>query len=230
MRFTQAYVSAPFCCPSRAGIMTGRYQTRFGPELNVAGKRNLELLVGLPIQERTMASQLKNLGYATGMVGKWHLGGTERFHPLNRGFDEFYGFLHEGQFYYPPPYRGGLKHLRTSEPPYDENNPLLRGHYLIEESSYLTHALGREACSFIDHRRWRYGQNIALRRDNFKLVRQGQGNTDFQLFDLSKDVTETDNLATSRISLRNSLLEELGSINRQMVAPLWSGAKSPARG
>lgn len=61
----------------------------------------------------------------------------------------------------------------------------------IEESSYLTDALGREACSFIGRRRWRYGQNIALHQDSSKLVRQGQGNTDLQLFDLPKDVTET---------------------------------------
>jgi len=150
VRFTQGYVSAPFCCPSRAGLMTGRYQTRFGHELNVVGKRNLDPGIGLPLEERTMANHFQQAGYRTGLIGKWHLGSAEKFHPLNRGFDEFYGFLHEGHFYYPPPYRGALTRLRTNEPPYDENNPLLRGRDPIEENSYLTDALGREASAFID--------------------------------------------------------------------------------
>ena len=146
VRFTNGYVSAPFCCPSRAGLMTGRYQTRFGHEMNVVGKRNLDPKIGLPLTEKTMANHFQDAGYRTGLIGKWHLGG----HPMDRGFDEFYGFLHEGHFYYPPPYRGAVTRLRDNEPPYDDDNPLMRGRNVVEERSYLTDALGREASSFIE--------------------------------------------------------------------------------
>ncbi|MEW6306442.1 MAG: sulfatase-like hydrolase/transferase, partial [Verrucomicrobiota bacterium] len=173
VRFTNGYVSAPVCCPSRAGLMTGRYQTRFGHELNAIGAQNLEPHVGLPLTETTLASALKQAGYATGMVGKWHLGGSERFHPLQRGFDSFYGFLHEGHFFLPPPYPGATSflrtnalppdtgprltaghiiwssHLRHNEPPYDVNNPILRGTQPITETDYLTDAFTREATAFI---------------------------------------------------------------------------------
>lgn len=151
VRFTQGYVSAPFCCPSRAGLMTGRYQTRFGHEMNAVGKTNLNPNVGLPVTETTMAAHLKQAGYATALVGKWHLGASDpKFHPQQRGFDEFFGFLQEGHFYFPPPYRGGLTRLRPNEPPYDDSNPLLRGTETIEEKEYLTNAFAREAVSFID--------------------------------------------------------------------------------
>ncbi len=150
VRFTQGYVSAPVCCPSRAGLMTGRYQTRFGHEMNSVGKTNLNPAVGLPLTERTLAEHLKEAGYATGLVGKWHLGTAPEKQPQRRGFDEFFGFLHEGHFYYPPPYRGALTRLRTSEPSYDDNNPLLRGTDPVAEKEYLTDAFAREAVSFVD--------------------------------------------------------------------------------
>lgn len=106
VRFTQGYATAPYCTPSRAELLTGRYQTRFGHELNVVGAQNLDQNVGLPLSETTLAERLQKAGYATGCIGKWHLGANEKFHPQPRGFDEFYGFLHEGHFYQPPPYDG----------------------------------------------------------------------------------------------------------------------------
>lgn len=149
VKFRQGYVTAPYCCPSRAGLLTGRYQTRFGHELNVVGKRNLDPAIGLPASELTLGERLQKAGYRTGLFGKWHLGGAETYHPQRRGFDEFYGFLHEGHFFVPPPYRGAVTRLRDNEPPYDDNNPVLRGKDPVEEKEYLTDALAREAESFI---------------------------------------------------------------------------------
>jgi arylsulfatase A-like enzyme len=150
VRFTNGYVSAPYCAPSRAGLLTGRYQTRFGHERNVVGEMNLDPKIGLPLIETTFADRLKAAGYVTGAFGKWHLGAAPQFHPQGRGFDEFFGFLHEGHFYLPPPYKGGTTRLRPNEPPYDERNPLLRGAQTVEERLYLTDAITREATAFID--------------------------------------------------------------------------------
>jgi len=173
VRFTNGYVSAPVCSPSRAGFMTGRYQTRFGHEFNAIGVQNREEDIGLPLQEKTLADLLKREGYATGLVGKWHLGASRAYQPLRRGFDEFYGFLHEGHFYVPPPYRGVMTwfrvsslpeeagerlirgnyvfstHMGNTEPPYDRENPILRGFQPVDESKYLTDAWAREAVAFI---------------------------------------------------------------------------------
>jgi arylsulfatase A-like enzyme len=95
LRMTQGYVSAPLCSPSRAGLMTGRYQTRFGHENNSMGKEG-----GLPLSETTLADRMKSLGYATCAVGKWHLGtGSDRL-PMARGFDDYYGVLgNPGSFF-----------------------------------------------------------------------------------------------------------------------------------
>ena len=178
VRCTAGYVTASFCTPSRAGLLTGRNQTRFGHELNVVGRQNLDPAIGLPLTEKTLADHLKARGYATGLVGKWHLGATEPFHPQRRGFDEFFGFLHEGHFYVPgPPWSGVTTwlrtnalppgsgprltqgdvilstHLKTTEPRYDDHNPLLRGTQPVTEREYLTDALARESVAFIGRHR-----------------------------------------------------------------------------
>jgi arylsulfatase A-like enzyme len=98
IRFTQGYVSGPYCSPTRAGLMTGRYQTRYGHEFNPGPMRSG---TGLPLSETTMATRLKALGYATCCVGKWHLGYDPEFRPMNRGFDEFYGTLANTPFIKP---------------------------------------------------------------------------------------------------------------------------------
>lgn len=179
VRFTDGYVSAAYCSASRAGFMTGRYQTRFGYEFNPIGAQNESPVAGLPRSEKTLARLLHDTGYATALIGKWHLGGHANFHPYRRGFDEFFGFTHEGHYFVPPPYHGVTTmlrrralpgkqqgrwtspnrrlvlstHMGNDEPAYDANNPILRGSQPVEERAYLTDALTREAVSFIRRQR-----------------------------------------------------------------------------
>jgi arylsulfatase A-like enzyme len=138
IRFTDGYVSCPVCSPTRAGLMTGRYQQRFGHELNPGPAQSAEDAFGLPLTEVTLANRLKGLGYATGMVGKWHLGYKPEFHPMKRGFDEFFGFL-----------GGAHSYLDANA---DMANRILRGTEPVDEKSYLTDAFAREAVAFIERR------------------------------------------------------------------------------
>ncbi len=97
IRFTNGYVSGPYCSPTRAGLMTGRYQTRFGHEFNSAANKTN----GLSLAETTLAQRFKDIGYKTCAVGKWHLGAAPEFRPVKRGFDEFYGTLANTPFFKP---------------------------------------------------------------------------------------------------------------------------------
>ena len=96
VRFQQGYVAAAYCSPSRAGLMTGKYPTRFGHEFNSVAN-----VTGLHLQETTLADRLKSLGYATACIGKWHLGDGPDYRPTKRGFDEFYGTLANTPFFHP---------------------------------------------------------------------------------------------------------------------------------
>ena len=175
IRFTDGYVTAPYCSASRAGLLTGRYQSRFGYEFNPIGAQNHDPAAGLPASEVTLGRHLHDAGYTTALIGKWHLGATAKYHPLRRGFDEFFGFLHEGHYYAPPPYGdvttmlrrktlpGGSRgrwvredhrliystHMGYDEPAYDANNPILRAGQPVQETAYLTDAWTREAVEFI---------------------------------------------------------------------------------
>lgn len=108
VRFTDGYASAPVCAPSRAGLMTGRDQNRFGFEYNDGpAQRELAEGLGLAVGETTIAQLLKEAGYHTGLIGKWHLGSQKQFYPMNRGFDEFVGFL-PGETSYIDPKQPGV--------------------------------------------------------------------------------------------------------------------------
>lgn len=100
--FTQGYVSAPVCGPSRAGLMTGRNQVSFGFDNNpiVDLPQFKKEYVGLPVEEKTIADRLGELGYVNGLIGKWHLGDTEQFHPLKRGFHEVWTYPVGGHDYF----------------------------------------------------------------------------------------------------------------------------------
>jgi arylsulfatase A-like enzyme len=132
--FTQGYVSAPQCSPSRAGLLTGRYQQRFGHEWNAAPK-DPSPNIGLALSQRTLADVFKANGYATGLVGKWHLGMHPAYHPLKRGFQEFFGFLNSSHDYVYQPAHS-----------YD---PICREYTPVVEKEYLTDVFTREAVGFI---------------------------------------------------------------------------------
>ena len=155
IRFTSGYVSAPVCSPSRAAMLTGRYQQRFGHEHNCGGAaRDLKEHLGLPLTEITMPQTLKGAGYATGMVGKWHLGMNQEFHPMSRGFDEYFGFLAGANSYLLKSSRGGLdvdvqeggENMAIVE---ERRQPVYRGRQPVREEEYITDAFGREASAFI---------------------------------------------------------------------------------
>ena len=126
---TQGYTSGHVCSPTRAGLMTGRYQQRFG--IYTAGEGGS----GVPLDEVFIPQRLKPAGYVSGALGKWHLGLTEEYHAMNRGFDEFYGFMGRGAHPY-------FDHS-------DMNHPIYRGLKPIKEEGYLTTRVTEEAVDFI---------------------------------------------------------------------------------
>lgn len=148
VRFTNGYVSFPVCAPSRAGLMTGRYQDRFGFTTNPTVDPNEER-AGLPLEEKNIAEVLRQVGYTSAAIGKWHLGTHPRFHPLNRGFDEFYGFLSGGHDYFPENLT--LNDLSEVEEKWGwYRTRILRNHIPVETDEYLTDELSNEAVSFVE--------------------------------------------------------------------------------
>jgi arylsulfatase A-like enzyme/beta-glucanase (GH16 family) len=147
VKFTNGYVTYAVCGPSRAGLITGRYQDRFGGSRNpLFAPRDPEQ--GLPLSEETMATVLVRAGYRSTILGKWHLGAHRSQWPLNRGFDEFFGFLIGGHQYFPELWT--LDDLSKVNGQWDGyKTKLMRNNGRVEESEYLTDALSREAVSFI---------------------------------------------------------------------------------
>lgn len=138
--FTNGYASSSVCAPSRAGLLTGRHQADFGFNDNLANNQpgfDPDYL-GLPLTESTLANKLKSLDYATGLIGKWHLGAKPQFHPLKRGFDEFWGFLDGGHDYFKAlPDGSGMETAIQCN--YKTPAPL----------TYMTNDIGNECVDFI---------------------------------------------------------------------------------
>jgi arylsulfatase A-like enzyme len=138
LRCTSGYVSHPYCSPTRAGLMTGRYQARFGHEHNPRYDQN-DHREGLPTSEKLLPQFLQAAGYATGWIGKWHLGAAPEFLPQNRGFQETFGFI------------GGIHHFQNwkVDPTKEANLPLYRNGQEVEVTENLTVAFGHEAAGFV---------------------------------------------------------------------------------
>lgn len=133
--FSDAHVSATVSSPSRAGLLTGRYGQRFGFEANPPVFEN-----GLPLSETTMADVLKENGYATAAIGKWHLGSLDSQHPNERGFDLFYG-MKAGMrnYFYDPEGDDRPGHVRS----------IMRNGRQEKFDGYLTDVFSEEAAGFI---------------------------------------------------------------------------------
>ncbi len=166
IKFTNGYTSYSVCGPSRAGFMTGRYGQRFGFERNPQYRAD-DPDMGLPKTEKTIAEHLKTVGYTSGIIGKWHLGTHISNHPLNRGFDEFFGHLGGGHSYFPEnlviedsyfsgdeiliPAEDGIgKPKKGSAEMASYRTWIMRDHEPVKTSKYLTEEFSDEAVEFVE--------------------------------------------------------------------------------
>lgn len=150
VRFTRGYVTFPVCGPSRAGLLTGRHQSRFGFDRNPDNDPG-NAMSGLPRSEEMISEYLKRGGYATMAVGKWHMGTHPSLRPLNRGFDEFYGFLEGGHRYFPEDII--YESFEDYKKPYDwYRSKLVHNGKRVGISKYLTDELSDYALDFVSRK------------------------------------------------------------------------------
>ena len=134
--FTDMHITATVCSPSRAGFITGRYQQRFGHEANIPPPN-----LGMDPSEKTIGDALKLAGYKTGIIGKWHLGSRDQYHPNNRGFDEFWGFLGGSRSYY---------FDESKDDAEDQEREILHNESHVSFSGYLTDEFSSQSVNFIE--------------------------------------------------------------------------------
>ncbi len=134
-RFTNAYVTGAVCHPSRCGLLTGRYQQRFGNDNNLGGPG----YNGMAISQRTIPQRLQGLGYRTYGTGKWHLGNTVEYHPNCRGFDRWYGAWDGNGSYYGTTDEDSVFQNQMTPQFADEST-----------GTYLTDRIGNATVNFID--------------------------------------------------------------------------------
>lgn len=148
VKFTRGYVTYPVCGPSRAGFLTGRYQGRFGFSDNPSINPN-DPSAGLPVEEETIAEVLKKSNYNNAIIGKWHMGTHPRFHPLERGFDYFFGFLSGGHNYFPEKLNiNDLSEVKRKWQWYATK--IKENRTVVEIEDYLTDELSQSAVKYIE--------------------------------------------------------------------------------
>ena len=146
--FSEGYVSYAVCSPSRAGLITGRYQNRFGYTRNILLAPK-DSLMGLPLTEQTLPDVLNNVDYKTKAIGKWHLGAHESLVPERRGFDEFFGFIIGGHRYFPEDLTlNDLTEARSQMDGYITR--IYDNGKRIDTKKYLTEELSDNAVKFIE--------------------------------------------------------------------------------
>jgi len=140
MRFMQAYANSAVCTASRVALITGRYQYRLAVGLEEPLSSRLPRKLGLPPEHPTLPSILKQAGYRSALIGKWHLGSLPDFGPLQSGYDHFYGF------------RAGVLDYFTHKygPPSSDTEDLWEGDVKIRQTGYLTNLLGNRAVDIVN--------------------------------------------------------------------------------
>ena len=149
VKFTNGYVCFSVCGPSRAGLLTGRYPQRFGYERNPQYRPH-DPNMGLPKSEKTLAESLKQVGYVSGIIGKWHQGADISNHPLNRGFNEFFGHLGGGHRYFPEELTIQDSYAVDNDEGMSYQTWILRNHEPILTKKYLTDEFSDEAVRFLE--------------------------------------------------------------------------------
>jgi arylsulfatase A-like enzyme len=157
VQFSSGYSAYSVCGPSRAGFITGRYQQRFGCERNPQ-YRPYDPNMGVPKSEQTIAEVLKPVGYTSKIIGKWHLGAhKETHHPLNRGFDEFYGHLGGSHFYFQNEmkFKDSYNLTKGREEIEQMRTWILDDHTPVAFEKHLTEEFTDEALDFIERHKER---------------------------------------------------------------------------
>lgn len=149
VKFTNGYVCYSVCGPSRAGLLTGRYPQRFGYERNPQYRPH-DPNMGLPKEENTLAESLKKVGYTSGIIGKWHQGADISNHPLNRGFNEFFGHLGGGHKYFPEDLTIKDSYAVDNDEGMSYKTWIMRNHEPIQTKKYLTDEFSDEAVRFVE--------------------------------------------------------------------------------
>lgn len=153
-KFNNGYVTYAVCGPSRAGLLTGRYQARFGFDRN-PHMDPTDIKSGLPLEEKMISEVLKPVGYTSSIIGKWHMGTHPKLIPNKRGFDHFYGFLAGGHKYFPEEliYQDVETGLEQENPKKSwlswYHTKILENEKIVETDEYLTDELSNEAVNFI---------------------------------------------------------------------------------